>query len=110
MNLYKIHFTADGEERYDFVTELTESRAIQRFKKVQENKAIVLVELVQENAPATKEQEREAVKKIAAILGTLGPNSYVATALEGCLELAEQKLEGPLRERMGNHPPPPRGH
>lgn len=39
------------------------------------------VELVAENTPATKDQEREALEKIKAILDTLGLDSYVGTAI-----------------------------
>ncbi len=41
----------------------------------------------------TKEQEREALEKIKAIVEELGENSYVATAFEGCFEIAEQNIE-----------------
>ncbi len=41
----------------------------------------------------TKEQEREALEKIKAIVKELGENSYVATALESCFEIAEQNIE-----------------
>ena len=51
------------------------------------------VELVAENTPATKDQEREALEKIKAILDTLGPDSYVGTAFEGCIEDAEENIE-----------------
>mgnify|MGYP000778362988 FL=1 len=51
------------------------------------------VELVAENTPATKDQEREALEKIKAILDTLGLDSYVGTAFEGCLEIAEENIE-----------------
>lgn len=54
---------------------------------------IFQTELVAENTPATKDQEREALGKIKAILDTLGPDSYVGTALEGCLEIAEENIE-----------------
>lgn len=42
---------------------------------------------------ATKEQERAAITKIRKIVDSLGENSYVGTALEGCLEIANQNIE-----------------
>lgn len=41
----------------------------------------------------TKEQERQAIEKIDKIVEGLGANSYVAAAMEGVLELAEQNIE-----------------
>lgn len=42
---------------------------------------------------ATKEQERQAVNQIREIVEALGPDSYVGTALEGCLEDALTNIE-----------------
>ena len=41
----------------------------------------------------TKEQERKALAKIREIVAGLGENSYVGTALTGCLEDAEENIE-----------------
>ena len=41
----------------------------------------------------TKAQEREALKKIEKIIADLGEGSYVATAFEGCVEIAAQNIE-----------------
>lgn len=41
----------------------------------------------------TKEQERQAIAKIRRIVEGLGENSYVGTAMEGVLEVAEQNIE-----------------
>ncbi len=41
----------------------------------------------------TKEQEREALKKIRKIVEELGENSYVGTAFEGCFRDAEDNIE-----------------
>lgn len=41
----------------------------------------------------TKEQERKALEQIKKIVAGLGENSYVATALEGCFEIAEENIE-----------------
>lgn len=40
----------------------------------------------------TKEQEREAIKKIRKIVEELGENSYVGFAMDGILELAEDNI------------------
>ncbi len=45
------------------------------------------------NVQASKEQERKALKQIRAIVDSLGENSYVGTALEGCLDDAESNIE-----------------
>ena len=41
----------------------------------------------------TKEQERKALEQIKKIVAGLGENSYVGTALEGCLEIASDNIE-----------------
>lgn len=43
--------------------------------------------------PSTKDQEREALKKIRQIVEALGADSYVAIAFEGCFEDAEENIE-----------------
>lgn len=42
---------------------------------------------------STKDQERQAVNKIRKIVEGLGTDSYVAAAMAGVLELAEQNIE-----------------
>lgn len=41
---------------------------------------------------STKEQEMEALRKIKEILSGIDPDGYVATALDGCLEIAEDNI------------------
>lgn len=41
----------------------------------------------------TKEQERKALEKIKKIVAELGENSYVGTALDGALSLAEENID-----------------
>lgn len=41
----------------------------------------------------TKEQERKALEQIRKIVAGLGENSYIATAFEGCFEIAEQNID-----------------
>lgn len=42
---------------------------------------------------ATKEQEIKALDQIRKIVEGLGPDSYIATAFEGCFEIAEENIE-----------------
>ena len=42
---------------------------------------------------ATKEEERKALAKIQKIVKDLGENSYVGTALDGALDLADQNID-----------------
>lgn len=42
---------------------------------------------------ATKQQERAALEKIRKIVAELGPDSYIATAFDGCFEIAESNIE-----------------
>lgn len=44
------------------------------------------------NAPATKEQERQALEKIRKIVDELGDGSYVGMAFEGCFDDAEDNI------------------
>lgn len=41
---------------------------------------------------STKEQEMEALQKIKEILSGIDPDGYVATALDGCLDIAEDNI------------------
>ena len=40
-----------------------------------------------------KEQESKALEQIKKIVAGLGENSYIATAFEGCFEIAEENIE-----------------
>lgn len=42
---------------------------------------------------ATKQQEREALQKIRDIVDSLGEDSYIATAFQGCFEDAKDNIE-----------------
>lgn len=41
----------------------------------------------------TKEQERKALEQIKKIVAGLGEDSYIATAFEGCFDLAERNID-----------------
>lgn len=99
MNTYKISYQFPGSSYEDAVVTAPDQRAAEKAFKASfkgtglKAPDIFDVELVAENTPATKDQEREALEKIKAILDTLGPDSYVGTAFEGCLEIAEENIE-----------------
>ena len=40
----------------------------------------------------TKQEEHDVLLKISEMIAELGPDSYVATAFEGCIELAQQNI------------------
>lgn len=40
-----------------------------------------------------KEDERKVLKKIRELMGSLGSDSYVATAFEGCADIAESNID-----------------
>lgn len=42
---------------------------------------------------ATKEQERKALEQIKKIVGSLGSDSYIAIAFDGCFQDAEENIE-----------------
>lgn len=102
MNSYKILSTNGAGELTSYVTAIDEKDARRIFKKQENGKdmEIVTVELIRENVPATKAQERDALERIRAIIATLGPRSYVGTALEGCLEDAEVNIENDFGDSM----------
>ena len=99
MNEYKITYATPGTDMsYTLITECTEAAAQKTFKaRYKENDTpapdIFDIELIRENAPATKQQERNALAAIRRIVEELGPQSYLATAFEGCFEDAEQNIE-----------------
>ena len=99
MNTYKISYQFPGSSYEDAVVTAPDQRAAEKAFKASfkgtglKAPDIFDVELVAENTPATKDQEREALEKIKAIVESLGPDSYVGTAFEGCLEIAEENIE-----------------
>ena len=42
---------------------------------------------------ATKKQEREALQQIRDIVESLGKDSYIGMAFDGCFEMAEQNMD-----------------
>lgn len=41
----------------------------------------------------SKEEERKALEQIKKIVSALGPDSYIATAFEGCFDIAESNID-----------------
>ena len=95
MNEYKLQYHYP-ESSIDtaYIVERTEAAArktlIKRFGKEIE---IDDTELVSTDANATKEQERETLEKIKAMVAELGPQSYLKTAFEGVYEVAEMNID-----------------
>ncbi|MDE6677807.1 MAG: hypothetical protein K2K02_02090 [Ruminococcus sp.] len=52
------------------------------------------------NMTATREQEKKALAKIREIVESLGENSYIGTALEGCFKIAEENIEYDFADSM----------
>lgn len=95
MNSYKITFRyPESSDETAYITERTESAArkalVKRFGKDAE---VLDVELHDTEANATKEQERETLEKIKAMVAELGPQSYLKTAFEGVFEIAEMNID-----------------
>lgn len=95
MNSYKFTFHyPEGSDETAFITERTEPTArkalLKRFGKDIE---ITDSELHDTDVNATKEQEREALEKIKAMVAELGPQSYLKTAFEGVFEVAEMNID-----------------
>ena len=98
MKIYQISFQREnGTTCTDRVVASNPTEAKKLFKEIYRHgegfqDKELKVELVAENVPATKDQEREALAKIKAIVESLGPDSYVGTAFEGCFEIAEDNI------------------
>lgn len=105
MNTYKITATrSDGTEVSDCFAEPTEGAARKAFKECYRHDTYTItgIELVAENAPASKQQERDALEKIRKIVDSLGPDSYLATAFSGCFEDAEQNIDNDFALSMSD--------
>ena len=100
MNSYKVTYILNGEEHYDHITERTEKAAQKRVKGIYKDAEITDTELTSTDVNATKEQERETLEKIKAMVAELGPQSYLATAFEGCFADAESNIENDFGDSM----------
>lgn len=102
MNEYKVLEVSGSGELTASITAISEkdARRIFREKYTGTGQREITVTLIRENVPATKAQEREALEKIKDIVATLGPRSYIGTALDGCLEDAEVNIENDFGDSM----------
>ena len=48
----------------------------------------------------TKQQERDILAQIAALIESAGPDSYIGMAFEGCVEMAESNIENDFGNSM----------
>lgn len=96
MNTYKIIFTReDGTQGTDHFTAINERQARKDFGECyrRSTATIISIELASTNTPATKQQERDTLEKIRKMVEQLGPDSYLATAFEGCFDLAAENID-----------------
>ena len=82
------------------IIERSEATARRAFKANHKGAEISDIELIDSDVSATKDQERETLEKIKAMVAELGPQSYLATAFEGCFEDAEQNIEDDVAYSM----------
>lgn len=103
MNDYRITYTSEtGEESNIYVTERSEAAAKKSFLSDHKGMGFTVqsVELHRENTSATKQQERDALAAIKKMVEELGPQSYLATAFDGCFEDAENNIENDFGDSM----------
>ena len=93
MNNYRITYELEDKSLQTQIVERSEAAARKEFKVRVKGSTITDVELVAENVPATKDQERDALATIKKLVEDLGPQSYLATAFEGCFQDAEDNIE-----------------
>lgn len=96
MNTYKIIFTREnGTQGTDHFTVINERQARKDFGECYRHSTatIISIELASTNTPATKQQERDTLEKIRKMVEQLGPDSYLATAFEGCFDLAAENID-----------------
>ena len=93
MSNYRITYELEDKSLQTQIVERSEAAARKEFKANVKGSTITDVELVAENVPATKDQERDALATIKKLVEDLGPQSYLATAFEGCFQDAEDNIE-----------------
>lgn len=104
MNEYKITYSGESEG-YRIITDRTEAAAKKFFRETAKELdlgriTIDSVELLSDNAMASKRNERETLETIRQLVADLGPQSYLATAFEGCFEDAESNIENDFGDSM----------
>lgn len=103
MNEYRITYTDKrGSEFYCNITERTEAAAKKSFNTWGKSLGHTFqgAELLRTDACATKQQERDTLEIIRKMVEELGPQSYLATAFEGCFEDAESNIENDFGDSM----------
>ena len=107
MNTYKIIFTReDGTQGTDHFTAINERQARKDFGECYRHSTatIISIELASTNTPATKQQERDTLEKIRKMVEQLGPDSYLATAFEGCFDLAAENIDNDWADQGNTNP------
>ena len=61
------------------------------------------IENTAEAAMATKDQERETLQQIKALVADLGPHSYIATAFRGVFDIAEENIDNDFSGNPVDH-------
>ena len=61
------------------------------------------IENTTEAAMATKDQEREVLQQIKAMVADLGPDSYIATAFRGVFDIAEENIDNDFSGNLVDH-------
>ena len=103
MNDYRITYTTEAGDSFDSTTtERTETAARKYFNALNKGLGFTItnVELIRENTCATKQQERDTLAAIRKMVEELGPQSYLATAFDGCFEDAENNIENDFADSM----------
>lgn len=103
MNDYRITYTSEtGEESNSYITERTESSARKAFNSSHKGIGFIIqsIELHRTGTSATKQQERDTLAAIRKMVEELGPQSYLATAFDGCFEDAESNIENDFGDSM----------
>ena len=103
MNEYRITFTSEtGESSNLNITERTEAAARKSFNTIHRGMGFTIqsMELIRADAIATKQQERDTLEAIRKMVAELGPQSYLATAFEGCFDDAEGNIENDFADSM----------
>lgn len=96
MNDYRIIYTTEaGRDLDTTVTERTEAAARKYFNAMNKGLGFTVsdIQLIRENTCATKQQERDTLEAIKKMVAELGPQSYLATAFEGCFQDAEDNID-----------------
>lgn len=96
MNDYRITYTTEaGRDLDTTVTERTEAAARKYFNAMNKGLGFTVsdIQLIRENTCATKQQERDTLEAIKKMVAELGPQSYLATAFEGCFQDAEDNID-----------------